>query len=380
MEYKVISADGHIDLIWLPPDLFTSNASAAMKDRMPYVTDSDDGPIWVSNKGSYFGFQNAMGSAGRPYIPGQIHRSDRMAAEGLYEDGKKGIRRLSDPALRLKDQDRDGVQAEVLYGVLGAGIRLQDPEAAIEVCRIYNEWLRDFTKYSPERLLGLASLPAGDVDAAVAETRRAGNLGLKGLEFATTHEMVPLWDPYWEPLWAAVNDVELPIHFHTTGSKRGAVPENLPFRAQRAAAAARITAFQLFTANFLMGVVYGGVLERYPQVRVVLGESGIGWIPYILDRMDYEWDDQFKSDLDLTMKPSDYWYRQCKATFQYDEIGIMLLEKLGEECIMWGNDFPHPDGVWPDSLEFIDKQFGGLPDPVRNKIICENAKRFYGLS
>lgn len=379
MEYNVISADGHIDLIWLPPDLFTSNASAAMKDRMPYVTDSDDGPIWVSKKGSYFGFQNGMGSGGRPYIPGQIHRSDRMAAEGLYEDGKKGIRRLSEPALRLQDQDRDGVQAEVLYGVLGAGIRLQDPQAAIEVCRIYNEWLRDFTKYSPERLLGLASLPAGDVDAAVAETRRAGNLGLKGLEFATTHEMVPLWDPYWEPLWAAVNDVELPIHFHTTGSKSGPIPENLPFRARRAAAAARITAFQLFTANFLMGVIYGGVLERYPHVRVVLGESGIGWIPYILDRMDYEWDDQFKSDLDLTMQPSDYWYRQCKATFQYDEVGILLLEKLGEDCIMWGNDFPHPDGVWPDSLEYIDKQFGDLPEGVRNKIICENAKHFYGL-
>ncbi|MCZ6872350.1 MAG: amidohydrolase family protein [bacterium] len=379
MEYKVISADSHVDLIWLPPDLFTSNASAAMKDRMPYVTDSDDGPIWVSKKGSYFGLQNGMGSGGRPYIPGQIHRSDRMAAEGLYEDGKKGIRRLSDPELRLKDQDRDGVQAEVLYGVLGAGSRLQDPEAAIEVCRIYNEWLRDFTKYSPDRLLGLASLPAGDVDAAVAQTRRAGNLGLKGLEFATTHEMVPLWDPYWEPLWAAVNDVELPIHFHTTGSKRGPLPENLPLRAQRAAAAVRITGFQLFTANFLMGVVYGGVLERYPQVRVVLGESGIGWIPYILDRMDYEWDDQFKNDLDLTMKPSDYWYRQCKATFQYDEIGIMLLDKLGEDCIMWGNDFPHPDGVWPDSLEYIDKQFDNLPEAVRNKIICENARDFYGL-
>ena len=379
MEYEVISADGHIDLIWLPPDLFTSNAVASMKDRMPYVTDGPDGPIWESKKGSYFGLQNGMGSGGRPYIPGQIQRSDRMAAEGLYEDGKKCIRRLSDPDLRIKDQDRDGVQAEVLYGVLGAGIRLQDPEAAVEVCRIYNEWLAEFTKKHPERLVGLASLPSGDVDAAVAEVGRAGTLGLKGLEFATTHEMVPLWHPYWEPLWAAINEVELPIHFHTTGSKRPPVPEDIPERAKRAAAATRITGFQLFTANFLMGVIYGGVLERYPKVRVVLGESGIGWIPYILDRMDYEWDDQFKSDLDLTMPPSNYWYRQCKATFQYDEVGIALLDKLGEDCIMWGNDFPHPDGVWPDSLEYIDKQFGHLPEGSRRKIICDNAKAFYGL-
>ncbi len=380
MEYKVISADGHVDLIWLPPDLFTSNATAAMKDRMPYVTDGPDGPKWVSNKGSYFGLQNGMGSAGRPYIPGQIHRSDRMAAQGLYDDGKKGIRRLTDPDLRLKDQDLDGIQAEVLYGVLGAGIRLQDPEAAVEVCRIYNEWLADFTKHAPDRLLGLASLPAGDVNAAVQETLRAGRLGLKGLEFATTHEMTPLWHPYWEPLWAAVNTVELPIHFHTTGNKRPPIPEDIPVRAQRAASAVGITGFQLFTANFLMSVIFAGVLERYPKVRVVLGESGIGWIPYILDRMDYEWDDQFRNDLDLTMKPSEYWYRQCKATFQYDEVGVLLLDKLGEECIMWGSDFPHPDGVWPDSQEFISMQFGHLPPATKHKIVCENAVRFYGLN
>ncbi|MGQ4807016.1 hypothetical protein NKDENANG_00354 [Candidatus Entotheonellaceae bacterium PAL068K] len=379
MEYKVISADGHIDLVWLPPELFTANASASMKDRMPYVTDGPDGPIWVSKKGSYFGLVNGMGSAGRPYIPGQIRRSDRMAAEGLYEDGKHGIRRLSDPDLRIKDQDRDGVQAEVLYGVLGAGIRLQDPEAAVEVCRIYNEWLVAFTRQHPERLLGLASLPAGDVDAAVAEVRRAGKEGLRGLEFATTHDMVPLWHPYWEPLWAAVNEVDLPIHFHTTGSKRVPVPEDIPQRAKRAAAATGITGFQLMTANFLMGVIFAGVLERYPSVRVVLGESGLGWIPYILERMDYEWDDQFKSELDLTRKPSDYWYRQCKATFQYDEVGVALLDRLGEDCIMWGNDFPHPDGLWPDSLEFIDKQFGHLPPAVQNKIVCDNAKAFYRL-
>lgn len=379
MDYKVISADGHVDLIWLPPDLFTTNATAAMKDRMPYVTDGPNGPQWVSKKGSYFGLQNGMGSAGRPYIPGQIHRSDRMAAQGLYDDGKKGIRRLSDPELRIKDQDLDGVQAEVLYGVLGAGIRLQDPEAAVEVCRIYNEWLAGFTKHYPDRLLGLASLPAGDVNAAVEETLRAGKMGLKGLEFATTHEMTPLWHTYWEPLWKAVNEVELPIHFHTIGNKRPPVPDDIPVRAQRAAAAVGITGFQLFTANFLMSIIFAGVLERYPKVRVVLGESGIGWIPYILERMDYEWDDQFRNDLDLKMKPSEYWYRQCKATFQYDEVGVLLLDKLGADCIMWGSDFPHPDGVWPDSQEFISKQFGHLPAKIQHKIVCENAARFYGL-
>lgn len=381
MDYKVISADGHVDLIWLPPDLFTDNASAAMKDRMPYVTTNDAGQqVWVSKKGSYFGLVNGMGSAGRPYIPGQIHRSDLMAAEGIYDDGKKGIRRMTIPQMRIKDQDRDGIQAEVLYGVLGAGIRLQDPPAAVEVCRIYNQWLQEFCKQYPDRLLGLASLPAGDVNAAREEVLRAGKLGLKGVEFATTHEMIPLWNTYWEPLWQAVHEVELPIHFHTTGNKRPPVPDDIPLRAKRAAAATGLTNFQLFTSNFLSGVIFSGALERYPNMRVVIGESGIGWIPYVLDRMDYEWEDQFHSDLDLTKKPSEYWYNQCRATFQYDEIGVLLLDKLGVDNIMWGNDFPHPDGVWPDSQAYIERQFGHLAADVKHKIICQNAVEFYHLT
>src|SRR5262249_32848853 len=112
MRYTRISADCHIDLCWLPPDLFTSNASTSLKDRMPSVTDSPKGPRWVTKKGANFGLVNGMGSAGREYVPGKIHRSDRIAATGLYEDGKRGIRRLTDPELRLKDQERDGVQAE----------------------------------------------------------------------------------------------------------------------------------------------------------------------------------------------------------------------------------------------------------------------------
>src|SRR5436853_3887863 len=193
MRYTRISADCHVDLCWLPPDLFSSSASLAMKDRMPYVTDGPKGPRWVTKKGANLGLVNGMGSAGREYVPSRIHRSDRMAATGLYEDGKRGIRRLTDPELQLKDQERDGVQAEVLYGILGTTRRLNDAEAAVEVMRIYNEWLGDFCDTHPDRYAGLASIPNQPVEAAVEEvTRILKRGGGRGRHVANSPDMPPV--------------------------------------------------------------------------------------------------------------------------------------------------------------------------------------------
>ncbi len=378
MKYNVISADCHIDLVWLPPELFTAHASAAMKERMPYVTEGDKGPVWVSKGGARFGLQNGMGSAGREYVPGQIHRSDRMAETGLYEDGKRGIRRLTDPDLRLGDQDRDGVQAEVLFGILGASQRLGDPEAAAEMARIYNAWLADFCATHPERFAGIASVPYHDMGEAVDEVNRVAARGaLRGIEVAVTLDMTPLYHPDWQPLWRAAEESGLPVHFHTIGGKLPDM-EGLAELQRRQAFAVHITGFQIGMARILMEVIYGGVLEAFPDLRVVIAESGIGWIPYILDRMDMEWEDQFK-DLTLTRKPSEYWYRQCKATYQSDKVGIRLLDVLGEDNVMWGSDFPHPDGVWPDSQDFIAAELGRLPEATRQKLVCDNAAELYGF-
>jgi uncharacterized protein len=390
MRYDVISADCHVDLCWLPPDLFTTNASPQLRDRMPYVTDGPNGRRWTTKKGANLGLMNGMGSAGRQYVPGKIHRADRMAAMGLYEDGQRGIRRLTDPDLRIKDQDRDGVQAEVLYGVLGATGRLNDPEAAVEVMRVYNEWLANFCSKQPDRFAGLGSIPNHPIEAAIAEVGRVAKRGvLRGLDIANSADLKPLWE--------VINATGLPLHFHTVS---GYVPEHIrkiqliggdPTRANlpgmpevelpvaRAAFASNITSFQMNMANVLMSMIYSGILEKFPRIRLILGESGIGWIPYVLWRMDAEWEDQFK-DLSLKMPPSDYWRRQCFATYQTDPIGVKLLDELGSDRVMWGSDFPHPDGIWPDSQEYLKRELGGVPAAVRRKVVCENAAHLYGFA
>jgi len=378
MNYTRISADCHIDLPWIPPDLFTSNATASMKARMPFVTDGPDGPYWTSRNGTSFGLMNGVGPAGAKYVPGMHHRVDIMAKTGLYEDGRKGIRRPSDPVLRAKDMDRDGVQAEVLYGILGAATRLDDHEAATEMFRIYNDWLADFIRHDPDRYIGLACLPYGDIDAAVKEIKRVAGSGVRGVELSCSWDMEPMWHPVWEPLWQAVNEVGLPLHFHTFPALSPDVLEKQKGLTRRAAFFTVVSAFQMNLVNILAAIVGAAVLERYPRVRIAFGESGIGWIPYALDRMDFEWEDRFH-DLGLTMKPSDYWRRQCKATFQFDRIGTKLIDDMGVETLMWGSDYPHGDGVWPESSKYIAEQFGHLPAEVTHKITCENAGKFYGL-
>jgi len=223
----------------------------------------------------------------------------------MYEDGKRDIRRCSDPHLRIKDMDRDGVDAEVIYGILGAASRLNDREASNEMLRIYNNFLQEFCRHYPDREIGLACLPYGDIDDAVKEIHRVAKMGIKGLELSCSWDMDPMWHPVWEPLWKAVEDVQLPLHFHTFPTTPPQARQGVSGQVRRAAMFTGVSAFQMGLINIIAALIGAGVLERHPRLRVSFGESGIGWLPYALDRMDFEYEDRFR-DL-IKLKPSEYW-------------------------------------------------------------------------
>ena len=375
--HPVISADGHIDLPCLPAMLFTENAPSRLKEKMPKVVNGPEGQIWVSYQGTSLGLVGGMGSAGRPYIPGQIHRADRMAETGLYEDQRRGVMRTAIPELRVRDQDRDGVVGEVVYGILGAASRLNDPEVTDVIVGIYNNFAADFCQAYPDRFAGVGSLPVSSPEKTAEEVRRCAKLGLKGAELAVMHGMKPLWHEDWNPVWQAAHDTGIPIHLHTIGPKLD-MTWLKDHRSRRLWLATILTEFQISTAGFIAAIIYSGALERYPNLKIVIGEAGIGWLPYVLERMDYEWEDQFR-DLELKRKPSEYWYRQMYASYQQDQTGIDMIEKVGVHNVMWGSDFPHPDGVWPDSREFLQRQLGHLPDSQRRKLVYENVAKLYGF-
>jgi predicted TIM-barrel fold metal-dependent hydrolase len=378
LDHPVISADGHLDLPLLPHDLFTSRAPASMRDRVPHVVDGPDGtPIWVwGDDARQLARVGGSAHTGQAYSKGQSARFDRMNESGFWDDIAKGIMHPTDPALRLGTQDRDGIVGEVLYGILGAADSIDDPDIQSATMRAYNEWLAEFCSFAPGRLVGVACLPSRQPEAAADELRRCVSTGLPAVEVAMRHDLEPLWDDRFTPIWQAADECGAIVHLHTIGPP--IAPTGTTPRQRAAWLGTWLTVFQLRMIERLAELVFGGVLHAYPNLRIVLGESGIGWLPYVLDRMDEEWHERL-THLELTMPPSDYYRRQMFATFQHDEAGLLLAERIGVHTLMWGNDFPHGDGVWPDSIEVIEKQFAEVPASVRRAICFDNAAALYGL-
>jgi len=376
----IISADSHIDIHWLPRNLFVDRASASLKDRMPYVVDTPQGARWTTSQGVNFGFAGGVGATGKAYTQGASHRADRMASTGLYEDSAKGVMRLTDADLRISDQQRDGVDAEVIYGLLGVSTWIRDPQASYEVSRIYNEWLGEFCSHYPDRLLGLASIPSHDPEKAAQEIRRVMREGrLRGFDICGGEDESPLYLPEWRACWDLVEESGLPLHFHTLGPEMPHTSGFSPLDLNRAKAEAGANVQYPRASRVVREMILGGVLHAHPRIKLVLSESGIGWIPYILERMDLVWQDQFRPLLDLDRKPSEYWFAQCFATYQQEAFGSRVLDSIGIDNVMWASDFPHPDGLWPDSREFIEQQFAHLPEYARAKVVGGNAANLYGL-
>lgn len=375
MQYRTISADGHIDMAWMPSDIFVDNAPEKWKKRVPHVEETENGPRWFA-EGLEMGVHR--GPAFTVQIPKEDHWSNRirrMFDVGFF-DGKP---HPASPELRKKDQQIDGVDAEVIYGILGTGMHLEDKDLVTLVYRIYNEWVSDFCKVYPDTFFALACIPNHDAKIAASELRHAASLGLRGADFHVNTAALPVWHRSWDPLWATAAECQMSISFHSTGgSVRQANDEQMAKEYHLQLMGTGVSMFQLSAAEYLAAIIVSGALERYPGLNFVLGESGVGWIPFVLGRLDIQYEDRL-TDLNFKMMPSEYWRRQGYSTYQYEPIVSDLVNLIGQDNIMWGSDYPHPDGVWPDSQKFIEGDLGGLDAVVRNKIVRDNAAALYRI-
>jgi predicted TIM-barrel fold metal-dependent hydrolase len=287
---------------------------------------------------------------------------------GIEDDGL----RASNPTLRLQDMDRDGVYASVIYGPNLFGMPIADPLLKAAVLAAYADWGSEFNQHAPDRLAVLPVLPTHAPDAAVAELQRVAKLGHRGaiispFEFRCT-------DPQWEPLWAAAEDTGLPISFHIG---HGTSQVRVAPGSWELAAFSAVGPMQLDEPLAMM--IYSGVLERHPKMRLVLAESGIGWLPYFVRRMDQAGEKHIPKakDYQLKAKPSEIFARQVIATFEEEPLGPTLIPLLGADNFMWASDYPHPDSTFPNSRAAIAEAFAGLDATVVRKITADNCARLY---
>jgi predicted TIM-barrel fold metal-dependent hydrolase len=352
---KIISSDDHMDLNVLPPDLFVERVPAALRDRAPRVVETAEGKFWQAEG-------RTLGPSGRK-------------AAGLIVVKDHGYR-PGDPKARLEDMDQDGVYCQIIYGP-PTGFALEDKALKLEVERAYNDWAAEYNATDPNRLVLLAQIPGWDAGVAAEETRRVAKLGHKGAQIAVHESPDPLFEPAWEPFWAAVEEAQIPISFHLSGGLHSIKAQPNSWRH-----AAMVAVVPMQMDEGLVGMIFSGMCERHPGIRVVMGESGLGWVPYVLERMDRQYHKYYDLMKDYRMKkhPVDTFHEQMYVTYEEDTIGVELIPRIGAGNVMWASDFPHGDSTWPNSRKVIEESLAALSDEDRRKVVSENAAALYKIS
>ena len=378
MANDLISCDDHMDLGQLPADLWTTRLPASLRDRAPHIEERDgqavwicDGKVWVT----WGGKAPATGNQ-RPVKP--LYNSFDRA--GIYD---QSARRPAVAELRLADMDRDGVQAQVIFGPIFQ-ISTDDPVLRVACYRVYNDWLLDFCKAAPDRLLGVPMLPETPDGATDELLRLAAKGGVRQVTLMIANITPKLDDPAWERLWSALEDTGIILSWHITVF----LPDPRSRAAGKAASVFENT--KGFLNNFLepfVDLFAWGILERHPKLKMVMAEAGTGWLPWLVQELDYRhwrlweakefWAD--KGGAALETKPSELFKRQIWATFQEDYAAMSLIPFFGDGHLLWASDYPHPDGVWPNSHPTIERQMKDLSPEMRRNLTHDNAARLYGL-
>jgi predicted TIM-barrel fold metal-dependent hydrolase len=369
VKQRVIDADAHLNS---PPDLYQSRVSAKHKERAPKVvrlkTEAGECDAWVVEGGEPKPMTILAAAAGKTAqdLAKRVIRFEEMLP-GAY-----------DAKARLVAMSEDGIDSQALFGDGAMGV--QEPELRTACVRAYNDWLSEFCRTAPERLLGLGVIPVHDPAEAVREVERTATMGLRGLFVGHDGVEFPLSDPVYDRMWAAAAEQGRPVNIHIGGgalAKRGTLNQKSPPPGQLEAF---VSLAPMAVAESIATLIFGGVLERHPTLKVIIAEGGIGWVAYFLERMDHVFHKQGKwARSTLKEKPSFYFRRQMLATFEEDLAGMRTYDLIGTANIMWSSDYPHSDTTWPHSRQAIEEHFGALVESERQAMICGNAQRVYGL-
>lgn len=284
-----------------------------------------------------------------------------------------------DPAERVKEMATDGVSAEVLYPTLGLSLFGLDDARLQEACfRVYNDWLIDYCRVAPDRLIGVACIPVYDIEVGVAEMERCRKAGMRGaIIWQAPHPDLPFHSEHYEPLWNAAEALEMPISLHIlTGHNYS---KNRAGGVENYRGSVNLKTHDV--VNALFDLIFYGILDRHPRMKVVTVENEVSWAPYYLQQWDYYFRRFRKTNPPpIDREPSEYFFRQVSCTFFNDPVAGRMFEWWGADTCMWSNDYPHPNSTWPNSRRVIERDLGHLSGETRAKLVRENVVRLYDLA
>jgi predicted TIM-barrel fold metal-dependent hydrolase len=361
-----ISADSHITE---PPNCYVDFIDPKFRDRAPRVVRHDKvGDVFVIEGMTTPVPMGLLAAAGKE--PSKI-TTDGVTFDELWRSGW-------DPKYRLADQDKDGVGAEIIYPTVGMLICNHPDFDFKKACfDAYNRWLGEYCAEAPDRLHGMAQVSMRTPDEGVAELQAVKAMGFKGVMMPGDPAVEDYDSPVYDKVWAAAVDLGLPLSFHILTTRSGTLGQN--------PRGPRINSFLSIIRGCqdIMGtLIFSGVFDRHPGLKVVCVEADAGWAPHYMYRMDhaYKRHRYWMKAPPLQRMPSDYFRDHIYMTFQDDYVAFQTRDLVNVRRLMWASDFPHSDSTWPHSQAVLDEQTKGMSEQERNWICHDNVAELYGLN
>ena len=374
--YQIISADGHLEV---PADRLAPYIPEKHRDSAPVLVTKDDGTEWwrlgewerdsVGNLVCDLPYDEFVSPTGARY-----HTMDGAPRPGT-----------GSAAQRLREQDLDGIDAEVLFPpvYMGSFIRLlatKDVEAYKSIVRAYNTYLaEEYCSVAPDRLIGNGMVLETGVDDAIEEMERCKHMGLRSVSLRLWPNGGDGYDPDDDRFFAASLDMDVKLSPHANFGGMAITPPNQTFRAS--------PRFALGTANMFPGaistigdLIHYGIFDRYPALKFYFAETQAGWLAHSLNWMDeffLRWYSFF--NLEAEKLPSEYIREHCRFSFIADRLAMKFRYYVGTDLLMWGSDFPHSVGTYPYSKEVIEELFDDVPEKERRQVLVDNVCDFFDL-
>jgi predicted TIM-barrel fold metal-dependent hydrolase len=380
----VIDIDSHYSE---PHDLWTKRAPARFKDRVPRFATHDGNPHWIVDSDTPLGFGVSASCTIRP----DGSKVSGMACLNMgHGDIHKGAWDVKE---RLALMDQMGLSAQIIYpNILGfggqAGAKI-DPELRLVSTRIFNDAMAEMQDESGQRIFPMALLPWWDRKLMIEEAKRCHAMGLRGVNINpepfehkddSGNPLPDLGDRHWDEFWELCEALDLPVNFHI-----GASDSNITWGYERAWSSISpnskyiVTSTMLFLANAatMANLVFSGVLDRYPKLKFVSVESGLGWIPFFAEALNYQYGEAGANE-GLSKAPSDYLRDNIYTSFWFERGNLARdIRKVGVDNVMFETDFPHPTCLYP--VDDMTNAFGDLAEAEIQKVLSGNAARVYNL-